>query len=306
VRNKSSENKKARKIGRVVLVGRPNTGKSSLLNSIMSQKVAITSPLPQTTRKNSRVIYSDDRGDIIFSDTPGIMGKIDDLMGKRINQEAPKELNQADVIVCVVDISRPKNEEENKVIGLVRKSNAKKILVYNKIDIAVDTKDHLPEYNYLEDEFDKTIAISAIKNKHVKGLINLIFELLPKKINKETKYNIELIHDKNKPKIGINSKEYVQELIREKAYLFLREEVPYSVDIRVDQIIDKKNIIVVKAIILTTAERYKKMIIGRGGKKIKEIGYNARKELELMTGRKVYLEMMVKIDAHWMERELVS
>jgi GTPase len=303
VQNRSSKN---RKVGRVVLIGRPNTGKSTLLNAIMSQKVAITSPLPQTTRKNSRVVYSDQRGDIIFTDTPGIMAKVDDLMGKRINQEAPKELNQADVIICLVDISRPKNEEENKTIGLVRKSKAKKVLVYNKIDIAVDTKDHLPEYNYLEDEFDRTVAVSAIKNKNVKGLINLIFELLPEKINKETEYNIELIKDKNGPVIGINSKEYVREIIREKAYLFLREEVPYSVDVRVDEIVDKKNIIVVKAVILTTAERYKKMIIGKGGKKIKEIGYNARKELELMTGRKIYLELIVEIDSHWAEREIVS
>ena len=119
-------------MGKVVLIGRPNTGKSSLLNAMMAQKVAITSPLPQTTRKNSRVIYSDQRGKIIFSDTPGIMAKIDDLIGRRINKEAPKELNQADVILCVVDISRPKNEEENKVIGLLRKVKVKKILVLIK------------------------------------------------------------------------------------------------------------------------------------------------------------------------------
>jgi GTP-binding protein Era len=306
VQNKRTEIKKRRKVGRVVLIGRPNTGKSTLLNAIMSQKVSITSPLPQTTRKNSRVVYTDDRGQIIFSDTPGIMGKIDDLMGKRINQEAPKELNQADLILCLVDISRPKNEEENKVIGLVRKVNTKKILVYNKIDIAKDSKDHLPEYNYLEEEFDRTISVSAIKNKHIKSLISLVFELLPEKINKETEHNIELMDNGNKPKIGMNSKEYVQEIIREKAYLFLREEVPYSVDIRVDEIIDKKKLIVVKAVILTTAERYKKMIIGKGGKKIKEIGYNARKELELMSGRKVFLELMVEIDSHWMEREINS
>jgi len=301
VQNRSSENKK---VGRVVLVGRPNTGKSSLLNAIMSQKVAITSPLPQTTRKNSRVVYSDDRGQIIFSDTPGIIAKVDDLMGKRINQEAPKELNQADVILCLVDISRPKNEEENKTIGLVRKSKAKKILVYNKIDIAKDSKDHLPEYNYLEDEFDRVIGVSAIKDKNIKGLINLIFELLPEEINKETEYNIEIMDNGNKPKIGMNSKEYVQEIIREKAYLFLREEVPYSVDVRVDEIIDKRKMLVIKAAILTTAERYKKMIIGKGGKKIKEIGYNSRKELELMTGRKIFLELMVEIDKHWPEREI--
>jgi len=292
------------KIGRVVILGRPNTGKSTLLNAIMSQKVAITSPLPQTTRKNSRVIFSDSRGKIIFSDTPGIMGKVDDLMGKRINKEAPKELDQADVILCLIDISRPKNDEENKVIGLVRKAKAKKILVYNKMDIASGTKDHLPEYNYLEEEFDRVITVSAIKEKNIKGLINYIFELLPKKKNKELEHDIDLLEDNKKPKISMNSKEYVSEIIREKAYLFLREEVPYSVNIEVESIIDKRKLILVKAKILTIADRYKKMIIGRSGKKIKEIGYNARKELELMSGRKVFLELMVETDKHWPEREM--
>ncbi len=270
----------------------------------MSQKVAITSPLPQTTRKNSRVVYSDKKGKIIFSDTPGIMAKIDDLVGKRINKEAPKELNQADVILAVVDISRPKNEEENKVIGLLRKVAVKKILVYNKIDIARGPKDHLAEYNYLEDEFDRTIEVSATKEKNIKGLINLIFELLPAKANQETKYNIQLIEEKNKPKIGINSREYIAEIIREKAYLFLRKEVPYSIDVEVESVVDKRKLILIKATILTTAERYKKMIIGQGGKKIKEIGYNARKELELMSERKVYLELRVEVDKHWPEREI--
>jgi len=301
VENKS---KNQIKIGKVVLIGRPNTGKSSLLNAIMSQKVAITSPLPQTTRKNSRVVYSDKKGKIIFSDTPGIMAKIDDLVGKRINKEAPKELNQADVILAVVDISRPKNEEENKVIGLLRKVAVKKILVYNKIDIARGPKDHLAEYNYLEDEFDRTIEVSATKEKNIKGLINLIFELLPAKANQETKYNIQLIEEKNKPKIGINSREYIAEIIREKAYLFLRKEVPYSIDVEVESVVDKRKLILIKATILTTAERYKKMIIGQGGKKIKEIGYNARKELELMSERKVYLELRVEVDKHWPEREI--
>jgi len=301
VKNNSSEIKI--KYGRVVLIGRPNTGKSTLLNAIMSQKVAITSPLPQTTRKNSRVVYSDERGKIIFSDTPGIIGKVDDLIGKRINQEAPKELNQADIILMIVDVSRSKNEEENKVIGLIRKINTKKILVYNKTDIAKGPKDYLPEYNYLEDEFDETIGVSAIKDKNIKGLLNLVFELLPKKKNKETELNIELLDKGNKPKIGINAKEYVAEIIREKVYLFLREEVPYSIDVRVDQIVDKRKLILIKATILTTAERYKKMIIGKGGKKIKEIGYNARKELELMSGRKIFLELIVELDKHWQERD---
>lgn len=290
------------RFGRVVILGRPNTGKSTLLNAIMDQKVAITSPLPQTTRKNARVVFSDERGKIIFSDTPGIINKVEDLVGKRVNTEAPKEIGRANVIICVVDISRPKSEEENKVIGLVRKSKAKKILVYNKIDKAIGPKDHLPEYNYLEDEFDKVISISAIKNKNIKGLINYIFELLPKSGKREIEKDTEILESSGKPVIGSNSTDFVAEIIREKAYLFLREEVPYSINVEVEKIQDKKKLILIEATILTTEERYKKMIIGKNGKKIKEIGYNARKELELMSGRKIFLDLMVKVDKHWPEK----
>jgi len=292
------------KFGRVVILGRPNTGKSTLLNALMSQKVAITSPMAQTTRKNARVVLSTERGKIIFSDTPGIINKVSDLVGKRVNTEAPKEVGRADVILCVFDISRPKNEEENKVIGLVRKSKAKKILVYNKIDAAIGSKDHLAEYNYLEDEFDKVISVSAIKEKNIKGLINLIFELLPEEDTNSTEDNIDVMESKGKPVISLNSKEYVAEIIREKAYLFLRKELPYSVNVEVDEITDKKKLILIRARLLTNADRYKKMIIGTGGKKIKEIGYNARKELELMSSRKVFLELTVEVDRHWAERDI--
>jgi GTPase len=301
VENKSQEKEK---FGKVVILGRPNTGKSTLLNAIMSQKVAITSPLPQTTRKNSRVVYADQRGKIIFADTPGIIGKINDLVGKRINKEAPRELDKADVILCLVDISRQKNDEENKVIGLIRKINTKKILVYNKMDIAIGPKNHLAEYNYLEDEFDRIVTISAIKEKHIKQLVNDIFDLLPEGENKDLKYNIDLMEKSIKPKIGMNSKEYIAEIIREKAYLFLREEVPYSMTVVTEEIKDKKDLILVRATILTTADRYKKMIIGKSGRKIKEIGYNARKELELMSERKIFLELKVETDKHWPEREI--
>jgi len=101
--------------------------------------------------------------------------------------------------------------------------------------------------------------------------------------------------------IKMGSKEYIEEIVREKVYLFLREEVPYSIKVRVDKIVDKQKLLLVKGAIITTAERYKKMIIGKGGRKIKEIGYNARKELELMSGRKIFLELMVEVDKHWPE-----
>lgn len=290
------------KYGRVVLVGRPNTGKSTLLNSLMNQKVAITSPLPQTTRKSSQVVFTDKRGAVVFTDTPGIINKVEDLVSKSVNEETPKAIGRKDVIVCLVDISRPKDDEENKVIGLIRKQTGKKILVYNKIDKAVGSKDHLAEYNYLEEEFDRVISLSALKSKNIKGLLNLIFELLPEKPDRELVEEIKLMAPKG-PLMGMGSKEYIQELIREKAYLFLREEVPYTINVVVEEIKDKKKLIYIKAIIYTNAERYKKMIIGARGKKIKEIGHNARKELELMSQRKIYLELEVKTDTHWMERD---
>lgn len=291
-----------KKYGRVVIVGRPNTGKSTLLNAMMQQKVAITSHLPQTTRKNILVVYEDERGKILFTDTPGVLGKVTDLMGKKVNQEVPKTLNSAQLIICVVDISRPKSDEENKVIGLLRKVDVKKVLVYNKTDKAIGSKDHFADYNYLEDEFDKSISISALKEKNVKGVINTIFELLPIKTDEEMEKEIGAYQDETKPLISMGSKEFIEEIIREKAYLFLREEIPYTIFVGVDKIEDKKKLIVISATIYTNADRYKKMIIGKDGQKIKEIGYNARKELELMSQRKIFLEMNVKTDKHWMER----
>jgi len=291
------------KYGKVAIVGRPNTGKSTLINAIMNQKVSITSPLPQTTRRAQTVLFSDERGKILFTDTPGLIGKVVDLMSKRVNEEIPRELAKTDLVVAVVDISRPKNEEENKVLGLLRKVTVKKILVYNKIDQAVGPANHFPDYNYLEDEFDKTVMVSGLKSKNVKQLMNLIFELLPQKENRGLMKEIESMSTEVRPLTAMSSREYVGEIIREKAYLFLREEIPYTINVKVKEIVDKQKLIYVKAEIITSADRYKKMIIGVGGKKIKEIGYNARKELELMSGRKVFLDLTVTVDTHWMEGE---
>ncbi len=291
------------KYGKVAIVGRPNTGKSTLINAIMNQKVSITSPLPQTTRRAQTVLFADERGKILFTDTPGLIGKVVDLMSKRVNEEIPRELAKTDLVVAVVDISRPKNEEENKILGLLRKIPTKKILVYNKIDQAVGPVNHFPDYNYLEDEFDKTVMVSALKSKNVKQLMNLIFELLPQKENRGVIEEIESMSSEVRPLTAMSAREYIGEIIREKAYLFLREEIPYTINVKVKEVIDKQKLIYIKAELITSADRYKKMIIGIGGKKIREIGQNARKELELMSARKVFLDLTVAVDTHWMEGE---
>ena len=125
------------KYGKVAIVGRPNTGKSTLINAIMNQKVSITSPLPQTTRRAQTVLFSDIRGKILFTDTPGLIGKVVDLMSKRVNEEIPRELAKTDLVVAVVDISRPKNEEENKILGLLRKIPTKKIFDFSGIGMTI-------------------------------------------------------------------------------------------------------------------------------------------------------------------------
>ncbi len=284
-----------------MLLGRPNTGKSTLINTLMNQKVSITSPLPQTTRRNLQVLYQDEVGKFLLWDTPGVFSKVEDLIGRKVNAEAPKSLGGVDVVVCVVDISRPKNEEDNKVVGIVRNVKAKKVLVYNKIDEAIGRSDHTPEYSYLESEFDSVVRMSALKGTHKKHLLEVIFEYLPEVEEEDVKKFMEENGLGEGPKISIDSYEYVSELIREKAYLNLRREVPYSVNVKVESIEDKANIIVIKAVLFTTADRYKRMIIGAGAKKIRQIGSQARKELELMSARKVFLELRVETDRHWME-----
>jgi GTP-binding protein Era len=201
-----------------------------------------------------------------------------------------------DVVVVVVDISRPKNEEDNKTLALMRKSEARKILVYNKADKAVGSKDHRHEYFYWEDEFEKSIEVSALKDKYVKGLVNLIFEVLPE-ANEEPSWK------QDSPRMAMGSSEYIAEIIREKLYLCLREEVPYSTNVEVLEVKDKEKLIYIRANILTNDGRYKKMIIGSGGRKIKQIGHDARKELELMSGRKIFLDLEVGTDRHWQERQ---
>lgn len=291
------------KYGRVVVVGRPNTGKSTLINALVGQKVAITSPMPQTTRRSVAVVWEFEGAKILLTDTPGIVAKFKGTLDRRANKETEKVSNQAEVMMMVIDLSRPKSDEENRVIGIVREFSGPKILVVNKIDKLNPRVDYWPDYEYLAEEFDTTIKISALKEQGLADLREAVYGLLPDKTNREMAKAIDDLLKRSGPgHISIDSKQFLAELIREKAYLYLRREIPYSVAVEVEKIEDKKEMLVVKAVIFTNEERYKKMIIGKGGAKIKEIGFNSRKEMELMAGRKVYLELRVEVDRHWSER----
>lgn len=283
------------KEGTVLLVGRPNVGKSTFVNNIIGRKVAITSPKPQTTRFPIQGLYEEERGKIIFTDTPGIFGKAVDLMSKKINEQTLKALNhEVDVVIYMVDHSRKRDFEEARVLGIVRKITKPKILVINKIDF--QEYSYLPQYKFLEDEFDNVFEISALHKKHVKPLLNKIFELLPEKEKSE------INEDNVYPLLSMDSKTFIAELIREKVFIMMGEEIPYTTTAVVDEIADRENgMVYIKARILTTDDRYKRMLIGKAGRKIKEISSYARKEVALAIGKKVFMDLTVETDPHWQE-----
>lgn len=281
--------------GTVTLIGRPNAGKSTLVNAILKQKVAITSPKPQTTRFPITAVYEDDRGQIVFVDTPGIFGKVEDLLAKQINRRAEDAFRQdVDLILYMIDHTRHRDFEENKTLGIVRKLRSPKILVVNKIDITQPSYE--VQYRFMEDEFDTIVKISALKGTNLPILLDAIFRSLPER---------EPLIDSTalvQPGLNLTSNIFIAELIREKAYLNLRREVPYTITVVVDVIEEKDDgLLFVKARILTSADRYKAMIIGKGGAMIREISMAARKELEVASNRKVFLELIVETDPHWMD-----
>jgi GTP-binding protein Era len=282
------------KSGIVLLIGRPNVGKSTFINNLVGQKVAITSPKPQTTRFPIRAVYQQPEGTIVFVDTPGIMKKTEDHLSEKINKQTIQALNQElDLVLYMVDHTRKRDFEEGRVLGFVRQIDKPKILVINKIDI--EEPSYLPQYKFLEDEFNDVFQISALKKQHFKPLLKRIFELLPSK-------KIDIPENLVYPVLNIDAKTFIAELIREKIFLMMGEEIPYTTTVIIDEITERNNqLTYIKARILTTDDRYKKMLIGAQGQKIKEIGSYARKEIELATNKKIYLDLTVETDPHWVE-----
>ncbi|OGK63174.1 GTPase Era [Candidatus Roizmanbacteria bacterium RIFOXYB2_FULL_41_10] len=276
----------------VLILGRPNVGKSTFVNNLLGTKVSITSPKSQTTRFSIKALYEDERGQLLFIDTPGIFKKAEDKLSRKINRRAQESIDgDFDVALYVVDHTRHRDYEEGKVLGIVRKIKKPVILIINKIDIK--SPSYLSEYRFLEDEISEIYKISGLNRTHVKPLLDSLFE--------KAKRPYPLV-DKDQfsyPALNVSSKIFIEELIREKVYLFTREEVPYKTAVRVLEVTERKNkTLYIKAVVLTLDKRYKKMLIGREGRMIKEIGMAARKELELSRGKKVYLDLSVDTDYH--------
>ena len=283
------------KVGTVALVGRPNAGKSTLLNNLLGQKVSITSPKPQTTRFSIEAVFENDVGQIIFIDTPGLFGKTPDPLSRKINSRLESTLTKnLDLVVYVIDHTRSRDAEENRTLGMVRKLSIPKILVMNKIDMR--EPDYSAEYAFYEDEFPEIIKVSALTRANLNLLLDSIFSHLPE--------GVPLIATQNlvQPGLNLDSKLFIAEIVREKVFLFTHDEIPYTVTTTVNEITQRPDgVLYIQARIITTDDRYKKMLIGHRGQMIKEIGMAVRKEIEVASGKRAYIDLLVEVDPHWME-----
>lgn len=280
------------KSGFVTIVGRSNVGKSTLLNTLVGTKIAAVTDKPQTTRNIIHGVVNYPQGQAVLVDTPGVFKEIRTSLSGVLNQRVREALQDIDMIIYVADPTKSLGSEERSTLSMIRNLEIPKLLVINKSDLPEREKNYLENYKELADQFTAVFELSALNNSHIQPLKDKIYELLPEG---------EAIYPPNQL-TNIDEKFWVAEIIREKIFKALRKEVPYTTHVEVENIEEKPDMFVIKANIFTTDSRYRKMIVGAGGRAIKEIGIAARKELEAALNRKVYLELEVETDKHWESR----
>jgi len=281
------------KSGFVSLIGRPNVGKSTLLNSIIGKKVAITSNKPQTTRNIIEGIYNDDDTQIVFVDTPGIH-KPKYKLGKYLNKQAYYSIDDVDVIVFLTDASLELGPGDLYVLERLKEVNKPVILVLNKID-RIKKEEILLKIDEYKDlfSFKEIIPLSALKKDNVSTLIDVLKKYLPD--------NVKYFEDTDYTNRSIEF--LISEIVREKVFNLTEEEVPHSVTCVVEQIKKEKNNYSINVAIIVDRDSLKKIIIGKQGSKIKEIGIQSRKELEELLESKIYLDLFVKTIKNWRDKE---
>lgn len=281
------------KSGFVSLIGRPNTGKSTLLNQIIKEKVAIISPKPQTTRNLVEGIYNEDDTQIIFVDTPGIHKPIDKL-GVALNNQAYYSINDVDILLLVVDASVPYGKGDQFIIDKLSGVKKPVFLILNKIDKLSDEEilKKIDEYKNLY-EFAEIIPVSALKNDNIDRLIKVLKEYLPD--------NVKYFMDGETTTAEMEFR--LSEIVREKIFIHTTDEVPHSISCKLVGYEEKNNIAKIYIDIIVDRDSLRKIIIGSNGSMIKTIGHEARLDMEELLGMKVYLELYCKTIKKWREKE---
>jgi GTP-binding protein Era len=281
------------KSGFVSIIGRPNSGKSTLLNRLVGEKVSIVTDKPQTTRHVVRGIVTRPEGQITFLDTPGIHKPIH-RMNERMMKSVRESIADVDLVLLIVDASASFGRGEEFTLELLKPVTTKKFLLLNKID-RIQKKELLPIIDRYSKavEFEEIIPISALKGENVESLISEIFKHLPEG---PMFYPADQISDQQERTIA-------GEIIREKLILATEQEMPYSTAVVVEQFEEGERLHRIVATVYVERDSQKAIVIGKGGQKLKEIGTEARKELETFFERKIFLELHVKVKKGWRDNE---
>lgn len=282
----------AYKSGFVSIVGRPNVGKSTLMNDMVGEKIAIMSDKPQTTRNTIQAVYTDEEAQIVFMDTPGIH-KPKNKLGEMMVKSASDAFKNVDSIIFVVDDSRTIGKGDSMIIENLKKTSTPVFLVINKID-KIDNKEDLFEMIRMYDDlnvFKEIIPTSAIKGSNIDSLIKVI----KRNLNEGPKYFPDYMVTDQPERV------LVSELIREKVLHYTNDEVPHGVAIEIEKMKERKgkDLIDISAVIYCERNSHKGIIIGKQGKKLKGIGKSAREEIEFLLGTKVNLQIWVKVKENW-------
>src|SRR5512142_2747262 len=289
--NNKREEPRPFRSGYIAIVGRPNVGKSTLLNRILGEKVAIVSPKPQTTRNRIAGIRTTAEAQMVFWDTPGIH-QPRSLMNRRMVETALDTLHEVDAILWLLDARERVGREDEKLAESLRSARAPVFVLLNKIDLIAKGKllpliqrcaELLPER--------EIIPISALKGENLQTVLELVEKELPEgpQLFPEGEFTDQ------------TERFLAAETVREKVFLLTREEIPYGIAVTIDEFTEKepKNLIVIKATIHTDRESHKPILIGRRGAMLKEIGKQAREDLEALLGCKIFLELFIRVDRGW-------
>lgn len=284
------------KCGFVTILGRPNVGKSTLLNQILGQKIVITTDKAQTTRKRIKGILTDDKGQIVFVDTPGVHRPLNKL-GEFLLDEAKIAVPDADLILFLVDGTEPAGKGDKWIVeNILKESKIPVILVMNKVDKIKNQQkieENLMSYKLLFEENVPVVRISAKTGRNKDTLLSNILKKLPEG---EKLYPDDVVTEESMRSV-------TEEIIREKVLLNTQDEIPHSVAIKVDKYEEKEDIDRIYAIIYCEQKSQKGILIGKGGALLKKIGTEARLELENIVEKKVYLNLEVKVEKDWRKKD---